>query len=108
MAMATWVARRASDGGRVLELLVLWRGTPAWFARGTSRPDPAGRAFLALLDCAVEGLSARRFAEYLSLGQVPPLFSFGAGTLSTSGYRVRRLGSWRAVRWATASLDGLT
>jgi ATP-dependent helicase/nuclease subunit B len=44
---------------------------PAYFAKGTSRPDPAGRAFLALLACADEGLSARRFAEYLSLGQVP-------------------------------------
>lgn len=44
---------------------------PAWFERGTRRPDPAGRAFLALLACADEQLSARRFAEYLSLGQVP-------------------------------------
>ncbi len=47
-------------------------GVPVWFERGTRRPDPAGRAFLALLACADEGLSARRFAEYLSLGQVPP------------------------------------
>ena len=46
-------------------------GVPAWFDRGTRRPHPAGRAFLALLACAAEGLSARRFAEYLSLGQVP-------------------------------------
>jgi ATP-dependent helicase/nuclease subunit B len=46
-------------------------GIPAWFERGTRRPDPAGRAFLALLACADEDLSARRFAEYLSLGQVP-------------------------------------
>ena len=44
---------------------------PAWFDRGTRRPHPAGRAFLALLACAAERLSARRFAEYLSLGQVP-------------------------------------
>jgi hypothetical protein len=44
---------------------------PAWFDRGTRRPHPAGRAFLAVLACAVERLSARRFAEYLSLGQVP-------------------------------------
>src|SRR5258707_14426730 len=43
---------------------------PAHFARGTIRPDPAGRAFLALLACASDGLSARRFAEYLSLGEV--------------------------------------
>jgi RecB family exonuclease len=46
-------------------------GVPAHFARGALRPDPAGRAFLALLACAGEGLSARRFAEYLSLGMVP-------------------------------------
>jgi ATP-dependent helicase/nuclease subunit B len=46
-------------------------GVPAHFARGAVRPDPAGRAFCVLLRCAVERLSARRFAEYLSLGQVP-------------------------------------
>jgi len=44
---------------------------PAYFSRGTARPEPAGRAFLALLACAAERLSASRFAEYLSLGQVP-------------------------------------
>jgi ATP-dependent helicase/nuclease subunit B len=62
----------------LLEVALGRAGIPAWFARGTSRPDPSGRAFLALLDCAVEGLSARRFAEYLSLGQVPPLDEAGA------------------------------
>lgn len=46
-------------------------GIPAYFSRGTRRPDPAGRAFLALLACAAEGCSATRFAEYLSLGQTP-------------------------------------
>jgi RecB family exonuclease len=46
-------------------------GIPAYFARGSRRPDPAGRALLALLACAAERLSARRFGEYLSLGQVP-------------------------------------
>ena len=46
-------------------------GIPAYFSRGVARPDPAGRAFLALLACAGEGCSATRFAEYLSLGQVP-------------------------------------
>lgn len=44
---------------------------PVYFAKGTTRPDPAGRALLALLACANERLSARRFAEYLSLAQVP-------------------------------------
>jgi hypothetical protein len=46
---------------------------PVCFDRGVRRPDPAGRAFLALLSCAVDGLSAKRFDEYLSLGQVPQL-----------------------------------
>ena len=44
---------------------------PAWFDRGTRRPHPSGRAFLGILSCAVERLSALRFAEYLSLAQVP-------------------------------------
>jgi CRISPR/Cas system-associated exonuclease Cas4 (RecB family) len=44
---------------------------PAYFARGTNRPDPAGRALLALLRCRGEDFSARRFAEYTSLAQVP-------------------------------------
>jgi ATP-dependent helicase/nuclease subunit B len=44
---------------------------PVHFAQGTLKPDPSGRAFLALLACAAEGLSARRFAEYVSLGEVP-------------------------------------
>src|SRR5260221_13912492 len=50
-------------------------GVPVYFDRGTRRPDPAGRAFVALLMCAVEGLSAKRFDEYLSLGQVPTVNS---------------------------------
>ncbi len=50
-------------------------GVPVYFDRGTRRPDPAGRAFVALLSCAVEGLSAKRFDEYLSLGQVPSVDS---------------------------------
>ncbi len=52
-------------------------GIPAFFSLGTSRPDPAGRAFLAILACADEKLSAMRFAEYLSLGQVPRLETGG-------------------------------
>ena len=38
----------------------------------------AGRAFVALLACGAEKLSARRFAEYLSLGQVPDPTGEGA------------------------------
>ncbi|TDI36856.1 MAG: PD-(D/E)XK nuclease family protein, partial [Acidobacteria bacterium] len=50
---------------------------PAHFEGGTTRPDPAGRAFLALMDCAAEELSATRFAEYLSLAQLPKLDAEG-------------------------------
>ena len=46
-------------------------GIPAYVTRGALRPNPAGRAFLSLLACAGERLSASRFAEYLSLGQTP-------------------------------------
>lgn len=53
-------------------------GIPAYFRRGCARPDPAGRALLALLQCAAEGCSASRFAEYLSLAQVPDLDERGA------------------------------
>ena len=68
-------------------------GVPAWFERGTRRPDPAGRAFLALLACADESLSARRFAEYLSLGQVPSSVSgtvteTSGGDAGAAGYAV--------------------
>ncbi|MBK9167231.1 MAG: PD-(D/E)XK nuclease family protein [Bryobacterales bacterium] len=85
------VARRAlrlaRDGVRFDEMAVLLRqpdeylpllldalrraGIPFCAAREALRPDPAGRAFLALLECALENLSAARFAEYLSLGEVP-------------------------------------
>jgi CRISPR/Cas system-associated exonuclease Cas4 (RecB family) len=51
---------------------------PAHFAQGAVRPDPAGRAFCALLACAAEQLSARRFAEYLSLGELPDADAAGA------------------------------
>ena len=51
---------------------------PAYFTLGSARPDPAGRAFLALLACARENCSASRFAEYLSLGQTPAIDSSGA------------------------------
>jgi ATP-dependent helicase/nuclease subunit B len=44
---------------------------PGFFTLGSRRPNAAGRALLALLACASEGLSASRFSEYLSLGQVP-------------------------------------
>jgi ATP-dependent helicase/nuclease subunit B len=46
-------------------------GIEAHFTHGTQRPNAGGRALLALLACAAEKLSASRFSEYLSLGQVP-------------------------------------
>ncbi len=53
-------------------------GIPAYFARGLVYPDPSGRAFCALLGCARERFSAARFAEYLSLGEVPEVATAGA------------------------------
>ena len=61
----------------LLEHALARAGVPAYFDRGTRRPDPAGRAFLAILSCASENFSAKRFAEYLSLAQVPSLDDSG-------------------------------
>ena len=63
---------RSAERHQALVLEALRRaGIPAHCTLATRRPDVAGRALLALLYCAMEGLSASRFAEYLSLGQVP-------------------------------------
>src|SRR6185312_5897812 len=59
---------------------------PAYFARGSRRPDPSGRALLALLGCAADGLSAHRFAEYLSFSQVPPLTPDGSPPVSSDEF----------------------
>jgi RecB family exonuclease len=67
------VVRSPQRYASLLEHAFKRAGIPAWFDRGTSRPHPAGRAFLAILACVCEKLSARRFAEYLSLAQVPQL-----------------------------------
>src|SRR6478609_7603731 len=53
---------------------------PTYFTRDATRPAPAGRAFLVLLQCAAEGLSATRFAEYLSLGVMPDGSKASSGT----------------------------
>lgn len=92
--IARLVQRRAAEGvpfdrmavvlrspqvySALLETALRRAGVEVWFVRGTRAPDPAGRAFLALLACAAERLSARRFAEYLSLGQVPQPDAEGA------------------------------
>lgn len=85
--IARHIQRAASEGLRFDDVAVLLRnpevyqplledalaraGIPAWYTRGVRRPNPAGRAFLCLLACRSENFSASRFAEYLSLGQVP-------------------------------------
>ena len=63
--------RAPSQYRALLEEAFARAGVPAYFASGTLKPSAPGRAFLALLACAAEGLSARAFAEYLSLGEVP-------------------------------------
>ncbi len=63
--------RKPAHYQQVIEEALRRARIPAFFTRGTRRPDPAGRAFLALLHCTREGFPASRFAEYLSLGQVP-------------------------------------
>lgn len=55
----------------VLEEAFTRAGIPFCSAGGVRRPHPSGRALLALLACALDRLSASRFAEYLSLSQVP-------------------------------------
>ena len=66
------IALRALENYRgVVEEALSRAEIPAHFAEGVRRPLPEGRAFLALLACAREGLSARAFAEYLSLGALP-------------------------------------
>jgi ATP-dependent helicase/nuclease subunit B len=70
-------------------------GIPAHFARGTARPDPSGRALLSLLACKLEALSATRFAEYLSLGELPPAEPTGAPPPATD----------RDERWVPADSE---
>ena len=82
--------RAPSQYRALLEEALSRAGVPAHFATGTLRPDPAGRAFLALLACAAEGLSARRFAEYLSLGEVPQAVG---GRAARGAARRRALGA---------------
>jgi CRISPR/Cas system-associated exonuclease Cas4 (RecB family)/muconolactone delta-isomerase len=100
--LARRVLELASQGVRFDDIAVLLRsptayrapledafrraGVPAFFSSGLPRPDPAGRALLALLCCAEEGLSARRFSEYLSLAQVPRPDAAGAPPAARPGF----------------------
>ncbi len=79
--------KTANKGMAFDQIAVLWRSPEqyeppleeafrrtavlAYFSSRVIQPDPAGRAFLAMLLCAMEDCSASRFAEYLSLAQVP-------------------------------------
>jgi hypothetical protein len=63
--------RSAERHQPLLEEAFARAGVPAWYSRGVRRPEISGRAFLALLRCAAEDLSAARFAEYLSFGRMP-------------------------------------
>jgi len=78
---------------------------PAYFDRGTRRPDPAGRAFVALLSCAVDGLSAKRFDEYLSLGQVPQVIEARSAEASRSGRATARDVTLPADEEETTTID---
>jgi ATP-dependent helicase/nuclease subunit B len=73
---------------------------PAWFTHGARRPDSAGRAFLALLYCADEGLTASRFAEYLSHQQKEQ--PFGWERLLVDAAVIGGRGRWQR------RLDGLS
>jgi hypothetical protein len=61
----------------MLEEAMSRAGIPVYFSMGSARPDPSGRAFLALLGCAADGCSASGFAEYLSIGETPQVDSSG-------------------------------
>jgi RecB family exonuclease len=69
-------------------------GVPAYFVRATESPEPGGRALLALLACKGENYSARRFAEYLSLAQLPDRAcgrGFGGAPPPDADYRAASL-----------------
>jgi RecB family exonuclease len=100
--IARRILKEATNGVRFDEIAILIRSPqqyvgvlehalarakiPAYFDRGIRRPHPAGRAFLSMLSCAAENFSAKRFAEYLSLAQVPSLAQKGGGVKSAQGW----------------------
>ena len=122
--IARRILREARAGVRFDEMAVLVRSpqnyvgliehalrrakVPAWFSRGTRRPLTAGRAFLALLACASEQLSASRFAEYLSFAQVPLETREEGGELgglAGRGVRTRPVSSRRERRFESGIPD---
>lgn len=82
------IAVAARDGYRYapyFEETFARAGIPAWFAAECARPEPGGRALLALLACAAEKFSARRFGEYLSLAQLPKTPAESSPAIPTGG-----------------------
>ena len=65
------VLRKPELGRAALEASFHAADIPLAQRRGARRPDPSGRALLALLGCANEGLSARAFSSYLAFGAMP-------------------------------------
>ncbi len=65
------VLRRPEAARAAIETALGAAGIPCTFSRGARRPDPTGRAFLALVGCAADGLSATAFSAYLSYGVLP-------------------------------------
>ena len=42
VALVTWVSTYGNDGNQVLDLIVLWRGSPGWFSRGSGSGTSSG------------------------------------------------------------------
>jgi hypothetical protein len=42
VALVTWVSTYGNDGIQVLDLIVLWRGSPGWFSRGSGSGTSSG------------------------------------------------------------------
>jgi RecB family exonuclease len=89
------LVRSAERHQPLLEEALARAAIPAWYSRGVRRPDVGGRAFIALLRCAAEDLSATRFAEYLSLGQMPD----EGGPRPSS--------RWERILWRAGVISGL-
>ena len=94
--------RQPKDYRPYLEEALARARIQAWFAGGVPRPDPAGRAFMALLRCRAEDYAAVRFAEYVSIGQVP---NAPGGADGEAPPRVPR--RWEALLVEAAVVGGL-
>jgi hypothetical protein len=44
VALITWMTRYGSDGVHTLDLIVVWRGNPGWFMRGSQQSSGGGSA----------------------------------------------------------------